>query len=220
MSSSPLINVLMVGAGEYNVGYVPTNKAGAAPDKKAGVTALVLLDLKARGRVGRILLADAVGTRLPAARATMQEKIGAVYRGLDVGCIECFPADDVAFDADAYLPAMDSMRKGDCVIVFTPDDTHAKIARAAIDRGLHVLVAKPLVKRLEEHVALETAARAAGVVLATEYHKRYDAIYHDAVSRIKSGSMGQFVYFYSAMTQRREQLDTFAGWAGRSSDIR
>jgi hypothetical protein len=60
------MNVLMVGAGEYNVGYVPT-AAGAAADKRCGVTAICLFDMRRRGMVNRILLADADGTRLPLA---------------------------------------------------------------------------------------------------------------------------------------------------------
>ena len=214
-----VLNVLMAGAGEYNCGCVPpsaNSKGGAAADKRAGVTALCLFELRRRGRVGRILLADAQGTKLPLARETMREKIGEVYKGLDTA-VECFPADDVAFDAGASEKAMDTMRAGDAVIIFTPDHTHFPIAMAAIKRGLHVLVAKPLVKTLAEHITLQDAARAAGVVLATEYHKRWDPIYSDARERMRG--LGAFSFFYSAMTQRREQLDTFAAWAGRSSDI-
>jgi D-galacturonate reductase len=87
MAAAPaprVLNVLMAGAGEYNCGCVPGSSTGAAPDKRAGVTALCLFELRRRGRVGRILLADAQGTKLPLARETMREKIGAVYRGLIV----------------------------------------------------------------------------------------------------------------------------------------
>ena len=82
-----------------------------APDKKAGVTAIVLFDMRRRGKVGRILLCDAVGTRMPAARATMKEKIGDVYAGMDL-TLECFPGDDVPWDPDAYKQAMDTMVPG------------------------------------------------------------------------------------------------------------
>ena len=54
------LSMLMVGAGEYNVGYVPT-AAGAAPDKRAGVTAIVLMDLRRRGRLGRSRLRESSG---------------------------------------------------------------------------------------------------------------------------------------------------------------
>ena len=73
----------MVGAGEYNCGFVPSNKIGAgevnmslqidsrlaqhainepifhfnaAPDKKAGVTAIVLFDMRRRARLGEFCL--------------------------------------------------------------------------------------------------------------------------------------------------------------------
>jgi D-galacturonate reductase len=209
------VSILMVGAGEYNVGYVPT-AAGAAPDKRCGVTAIVLFDLRRRGRVGRVLLADADGRRLPLARACMSEKIGA-YAGMDTS-VECWPKDEtVAFDPAAPEAAMDSMQPGDGVVIFTPDPTHFAIAMAAIKRGLHVLVAKPIVKVLSEHLALEAAAAAAGVVCAVEYHKRWDPIYNDARERARA--LGDFSFFTSMMTQRKAQLDTFAAWAGKSSDI-
>lgn len=57
------------------------------------------------------MLCDAVGTRMPAARATMKEKIGDVYRDMDL-TLECFPGDDVAWDPDAYKRAMDTMTPG------------------------------------------------------------------------------------------------------------
>jgi D-galacturonate reductase len=210
------ISVLMVGAGEYCCGYVATPSGQAAPDKPAGVVGLTLFDLRRRGLVGRVLLADVSGPRLAAAREGMVRKIQGVYRGLDA-TVEGWPADDVAHDPLAAERAMDTLARGDAVIVFTPDSTHAALAHAAIARGLHVLVAKPVVKTLAEHVALRDAAAAAGVLCAVEYHKRWDPCYADARERARR--LGAFSYFYSAMTQRREQLDTFAGWAGRASDI-
>jgi hypothetical protein len=57
------------------------------------------------------------------------------------------------------------MSKGDVAIVFTPDDTHLTIVSACIQAGLHVLVAKPVVKTLGEHLQLLTAAEQAGVLV-------------------------------------------------------
>ena len=214
-SSSSKLSVLMVGAGEYNCGFVPT-KNGAAADKPAGVTGLVLFDLRRRGIIDRILLADAIGTRLPQAREAMLNKIGKVYKNMDT-TVESFPNDDVPFDGEAFIKAMDTMHPGDAVIIFTPDNTHYAIAKTALQKKLHVLVAKPLVKTLAEHIELEKIAKENNVLLATEYHKRWDPMYNDAKARMLK--LGPFSYFYSAMTQRREQLDTFAGWAGKASDI-
>lgn len=65
------------------------------------------------------------------------------------------------------------------------DDTHFTIALAAIERGLHVLLTKPLVKTLDEHYKLFEAARRKGVLLVCEVHKRWDPMYTDARDRIR-----------------------------------
>lgn len=57
------------------------------------------------------------------------------------------------------------MKPGDVAIIFTPDDTHFGIASAAINAGLHVLVAKPIVKTLEEHRQLVALAKRQNVLV-------------------------------------------------------
>ena len=120
-------------------------------------------------------------------------------------------------DVKAYVAAMDDMEPGDIVTVFTPDDTHFGIALEAVERGLHVLIAKPIVKTLSEHLMLAEAARRSGVLVAMEVHKRWDPIYADARDRIRQ--LGEFSFFSSFMSQPKSQLQTFRTWAGRSSDI-
>ena len=208
--------VLMVGAGEYTTGCVFT-EAGAAPDKPAGVVAITFADMRRRGLVGEMVLCDAVGTRMPVVRETMKRKIGDVYKKMDL-TMATLPADDVPFDPDAYKAAIARVKKGSVVTIFTPDDTHHAIALACIEAGLHVLCAKPVVKKLEDHLSLAAAAKKHGVLCAVEYHKRFDPIYADARDRIRS-HLGPFSFFASTMTQPKAQLDTFKGWAGKSSDI-
>lgn len=72
--------------------------------------------------------------------------------------------------------------------------------------------ARVVLQTLAQHATLVAGAGACGVVCAVEYHKRWDPIFADDVECIRR--MGPFSYFYSAMTQRASQLDTFAGWAG------
>jgi D-galacturonate reductase len=62
--------------------------------------------------------------------------------------------------------AMDTMSAGDVCIIFTPDDTHYMITMAAIERKLHVLVAKPVVKTLAEHLKLLEAAKEHNVLVS------------------------------------------------------
>ena len=58
------------------------------------------------------------------------------------------------------------MSAGDVCIIFTPDDTHFKIALAAIRHRLHVLVAKPAVKTLADPLTLTKAAEECDVLVS------------------------------------------------------
>lgn len=209
-----LPTVLMIGTGEYTTGYV--HGAASTSDKGAGVVALTLFELRRQGRVGRLALAGTDGTKLPGIRAHLQECVAGRYREMDVS-LDTYPDDSMPSDPKAYLRALDTLSPGDIVTVFTPDDTHFSIARDAVERGCHVLVAKPLVKTLAEHLALAEAARRRGVLVAVEVHKRWDPIYADARDRIRG--LGDFSFFHSYMSQPKKQLDTFRRWAGKSSDI-
>lgn len=57
-------------------------------------------------------------------------------------------------DPLAYVQAASTFGKGDVAIIFTPDDTHFDIAKCCAERGMHVLVTKPIVKTLEDHLEL------------------------------------------------------------------
>jgi len=127
-----------------------------------------------------------------------------------------FPADNTV-DPEAYIKALDSMKKGDLVFIFTPDDLHYKMVKEAIVRGLHVLVTKPAVKTLKEHLELVELARKHRVLVCVEVHKRWDPVYADARQRIRQ--LGEFSYYNSYMSQPKKQLITFKAWAGKSSDI-
>ena len=208
------MSVLMVGTGEYTTGFVPNSLA--ASDKRAGVIGTTLFDLRRRGLVDRLLMAGTNGTKFPAIRAHLQHAIAKNYRDMDIA-FDSFPADDVLREPMAYLEALEQVDTGDAVIIFTPDDSHFEIALAAVQRGCHVLVAKPIVKTVNEHLKLIDAANKSHVVVAMEVHKRWDPIYVDARDRIRN--LGDFSFFQSYMSQPKSQLETFKAWAGKSSDI-
>lgn len=209
-----LPNLLMVGTGEYTTGF--THDGASDSDKSAGVVALTCFDLRKRGRLGELSMAGTNGTKFPAIRRHIDQIIAGNYRDLDVGFLS-FPSDDTRRAPDAYREALDLLTPGDLVTVFTPDDTHFRIATEAVERGLHVLVAKPIVKSLAEHLQLAEAAKRNNVLVAMEVHKRWDPLYADARDRIRK--LGKFSFFSSYMSQPKSQLDTFRSWAGKSSDI-
>ena len=64
----------------------------------------------------------------------------------------------------------------DAVLVLT-SGSHAPIAVAAAQAGLHVLVEKPMCFSAAEGAGMVAAAEQAGVTLMVAYPKRYDPAY-------------------------------------------
>jgi predicted dehydrogenase len=64
----------------------------------------------------------------------------------------------------------------DAVLVLT-SGSHAPIAEAAAQAGLHVFVEKPMCFSVAEGTAMVAAAESAGVILMVGYPKRYDPAY-------------------------------------------
>ena len=215
MSNAQLPSVLMLGTGEYTTGYVDGKPADS--DKSAGVVALTMFDLRKRGKVSRLGLCGVNGSKFPGIRQHLESAIGKVYKGLDCSSLETFPADSSISNPKAYIDAIKTFKRGDAVTIFTPDDTHFEIAMACIQSGLHVLVTKPVVKTLDQHIRLHEAAKLHNVLVCIEVHKRWDPIYADARDKIKT--LGPFSYLYAFMSQPKHQLETFRSWAGKSSDI-
>lgn len=213
-SKDSKVNVLMVGTGEYTTGYVGGKAADS--DKGAGVVALTMFDLRRRNKVDRIGMCGVNGKKFPGIRTHMQTNIGDVYDKMDLTC-DTFPSDEQV-DPKAYEGACQSFQPGDVAIIFTPDDTHFDIAMECIQRGMHVMVTKPIVQTLEDHQILAKAASEKGVLVGVEVHKRLDPFYADARDRVRGG-LGNFQYMYAYMSQPKHQLETFKAWAGKSSDI-
>ncbi|KAK0626724.1 hypothetical protein B0T14DRAFT_578446 [Immersiella caudata] len=207
------LNVLMVGTGEYTTGFVGGGASGS--DKKVGVVGLSMFDLRRRGKVGKLGMVGVNGTKYPAIREHLHKNISLAYNGLDTS-FESHPADDMK-DPEAYKKAIDALKPGDAITIFTPDTTHYPIALYAVERGVHVMITKPAVKLLEHHIALLKAAEKASVYVYIEHHKRYDPAYNDA--KFRATKLGDFNYFYSYMSQPKFQLETFKAWAGIDSDI-
>ena len=208
------MNTLIVGTGEYSTGYV--GGQASQSDKGAGVIGLSLFHQRALGNVERVLMAGTNGTKFPGIREHLDQILGQRYRNLSTE-FESFPEDDCERDTEAYIKAMDELSPGDCVFVFTPDNMHFKIGMAAVERGLHVLIAKPIVQTVADHKALMEAGNKKGVLVAMEVHKRWDPIYVDARDKIRE--LGDFSFINAYMSQPKSQLETFRAWAGKSSDI-
>lgn len=79
----------------------------------------------------------------------------------------------------------------DAVVVATAPQAHTAPALAALERGLHVLVEKPLALRSDEAWALVDAAEASDRVVMVCYQNRCRADMRSAQRALASGAIGQ-----------------------------
>lgn len=102
-----------------------------------------------------------------------------------------YPGVVVTGDLDAAL------RGAEAVIVATSAAAHASVARAAVERGLPVLVEKPFALSVEDAVELAEFATQRDVPLLVGHL----LVFHPAVERLRqmiaAGELGELYYLYS-----------------------
>lgn len=77
------------------------------------------------------------------------------------------------------------------VVIATPSGTHYAPARAALDKGLHVVVEKPLAVDLDEAIDLYRRSKSVGLVCATMSQRRLEAQHQDIYRRLQVGKLGR-----------------------------
>jgi predicted dehydrogenase len=92
-------------------------------------------------------------------------------------------------DLDAFWPDLDA------VIVCSPDSTHAAYVEAALARGLHVLVEKPLSDSREGLCRIRRAARSAPQsVVAVVHQMRFVPLHRRIKALVENGTLGDLSY--------------------------
>lgn len=79
----------------------------------------------------------------------------------------------------------------DAVSICTPNSTHAEIAIAAMEKGKHVLVEKPIANTVAEADAMIAAAEKNGVILMVEQPMRFAPMHEIAKKLIEDGHIGR-----------------------------
>lgn len=103
----------------------------------------------------------------------------------------------------------------DLVVVGTPPVTHAEIAGAALDAGLHVVVDKPFATTSEQGRALIERARRAGRVLTVYQNRRWDGDFLTLRELVESGELGAVHSFESRFEWWRPEGGR--GWKASAS---
>lgn len=91
----------------------------------------------------------------------------------------------------ADLATMLDALKPDGVIVATPNVAHADNAIACIERGIPVLIEKPVTETADKAQQVIAAARRHGVATLVGHHRRHSPILQEARRAIRDGRIGR-----------------------------
>jgi predicted dehydrogenase len=120
--------------------------------------------------------------------------------------------------AELGVPAMAGLdelwqHRPEAVVVSLPDDSHVEAALAALERGLPVLVEKPLATSVEDAERIVRAAR--GGLLMVGHLLRFDGRYLRARRLVADGQLGAVLHVYA----RRNSAVGAARRYGRSTRL-
>jgi predicted dehydrogenase len=109
-----------------------------------------------------------------------------------------------------YKEMLDAVEM-DAVEIATPHTVHFEQAMEALDRGLHVLLEKPMVCCVDHAKKLIAKAKAKNLVVVVSYQRHYDGGYRFVRDAVQKGLLGK-VHFVSAM--QAQNWYPGPGWRG------
>jgi predicted dehydrogenase len=108
--------------------------------------------------------------------------------------------------------------KLDAVAIATPDHLHEEIAVYSAEKGLHMLVQKPLDTSSAGARRIVNAARDSNVLLYVDFHKRFDPGIVLARKQYTDGVFGELLYGYLNIEDTLYiPVEAFKHWAHLSS---
>ena len=140
--------------------------------------------------------------------------IGAVD-GIELATVMTSRTGELARDWPAARPVADAAAiiddpAIDLVVVASPNDTHAPLARAALAAGKHVVVDKPLAGTAAEAQALADLARARGRMLSVFLNRRWDGDFLTVRKLVAAQMLGELRLV--ELRWDRFRLEQRAGW--------
>ncbi|UIO98651.1 Gfo/Idh/MocA family oxidoreductase [Halobaculum sp. CBA1158] len=135
--------------------------------------------------------------------ATRLESLGADLVGgvdVDADARERFVRE---FDAEALEDAGELYDLVDAVFVTTPNRFHEEYAVSALERGLHVLLEKPLAHRLESAERIAAAAREAEGICMVGFNNRFAAPVEVLKHYQRAGRFGDIRHVEANYVRRR-----------------
>lgn len=112
----------------------------------------------------------------------------------------CDPADEARAAAAGqgvpYFSAPDELlanAQPEAAIIATPNDSHADLGIMLAQRGLHLLVEKPIAGTVADARRLTNACAAAGTALLVGHHRRHNPLVEAARAAVARGRLGRLL---------------------------
>jgi D-galacturonate reductase len=161
-----------------------------------------LYQLQRLGRIGEISVVSQRRETVDALAAA--EGLAAAFPGQS---FRAYAKPDVFGDLIARMPPRN------IVVAAVPDQLHYDVVMTALRNDQHVLVVKPLVLTHAHAVEIEREARARGLVVGIEYHKRFDDRSLMARQRYRAGLFGEFKLGTACLLEKWYYLHSnFQNW--------
>jgi predicted dehydrogenase len=112
------------------------------------------------------------------------------------------------------VPDLLDAESPDIVHIVTPPHTHAELAITALERGVHVLVEKPMALAPDEVDAMSAAAKRGGAMLTVDHNRLFDPVMLEARRLVDSGEIGDLVAiesYQAGLASERAWLSTLPG---------
>jgi len=100
----------------------------------------------------------------------------------------------------------------DCVHICTPNNSHHEISTYALQRGIHVVLEKPMTTTVEEAEELLALAKDRGLVHAMNFNCRFYPMVYQMREMIKNGDIGEIFSIHGGYLQDWLFYDTDYNW--------
>jgi len=102
-------------------------------------------------------------------------------------------AADLGYPWYATVEALLDATQPDGTVIAVPNQLHVQTGLECIERGIPILIEKPVADTVSEALHLVEAAEKAGVATLTGHHRRHNPIMQRARSVIEAGALGRVV---------------------------
>jgi D-galacturonate reductase len=148
-----------------------------------------LYQVRRSGLISRLTVCEVNSTNL---RVLAGPRFTSAFPDQGFEAMPPLETDPSQVDIKRYQKVVAGMRPGNMVVVAVPDHLHFELVMYAVQHNQHVLCVKPLAQSMTHAKLIEDEARKRGVLVAVEYHKRFDRRALEARGQYRAGRFGEF----------------------------